>query len=72
MAVSCENEGTKARPGAGAGIPAQGRERVEQIVGAVRDGDDERIRCLLVVLAEVADAAALLYLRERLNAERLG
>ncbi|MFJ1868805.1 hypothetical protein ACIOD1_29885 [Streptomyces sp. NPDC088097] len=68
--MSCEDESTTARQGAGAGIPAQAMETVEQIVGAVRDGDDERIRCLLVVLAEVADAAVLLYLRERLNAER--
>lgn len=56
--------------GEGAGIPARARETVEEIVDAVRDGNDERIRSLLVVLAEIADAAALLYLRERLDTER--
>ncbi|MFD6184867.1 hypothetical protein [Streptomyces goshikiensis] len=46
------------------------REMVEQIVRAVRDGDDAAIRTLLADLAAVADTAALLYLRERLNLTR--
>ncbi|MBT2471817.1 hypothetical protein J7E97_29125 [Streptomyces sp. ISL-66] len=42
------------------------REAIEDIVRAVREGDDARIRTLLATLAAVADTAALLYLRERL------
>ncbi|MFG2234855.1 hypothetical protein ACGFNX_33520 [Streptomyces sp. NPDC048723] len=51
-----------------AGIDPSVRETVEQIVQAVRDGNDARIRALLATLAAVADTAALLYLRERLYA----
>ncbi|MFJ7272628.1 hypothetical protein ACIQV3_39380 [Streptomyces sp. NPDC099050] len=58
-------------PGEGAAVPPRARETVEEIVETVRHDDDERIRSLLVVLAEVADAATLLYLRERLDTERL-
>ncbi|MBT2543123.1 hypothetical protein J7E99_21060 [Streptomyces sp. ISL-44] len=55
-------------PAGPAGIDPSVREMVEQIVQAVRDGDDARIRALLADLAAVADTAALLYLRERLYA----
>lgn len=44
------------------------REAIENIVPAVRVGDDAHIRTLLAALAAVADTAALLYLRERLYA----
>ncbi|MGW7456326.1 hypothetical protein [Streptomyces sp. NPDC054797] len=52
--------------GKAAGIAPQTREIVERIIQAVDDGDDRRVRALLDALAEVADTAALLYLRERL------
>ncbi|MFI1286731.1 hypothetical protein ACH4U5_39300 [Streptomyces sp. NPDC020858] len=55
-------------PAGPAGIDPSVRETVEQIVQAVRDGDDARIRDLLAALAAVADTAALLYLRQRLYA----
>ncbi|MFD3682320.1 hypothetical protein [Streptomyces sp. NPDC058613] len=42
------------------------RQLIDQIVQAVRDGDDPRIRDLLAKLATVADTNALLYLRQRL------
>lgn len=42
------------------------RELVDQIVRAVCLGDDPRIRDLLVELAAVADAQALLHLRQQL------
>ncbi|MDX3538480.1 hypothetical protein PV721_29865 [Streptomyces sp. MB09-01] len=51
-----------------AGIDPSVRKTVEQIVQAVRDGNDAAIRTLLTDLAAVADTAALLYLRERLYA----
>ncbi|MFD3776370.1 hypothetical protein [Streptomyces sp. NPDC058612] len=57
-------------PAGPAGIDPSVCETVEQIVRAVRDGDDAAIRTLLVDLAAVADTAALLYLRERLYATR--
>ncbi|MDX2394085.1 hypothetical protein NJL88_29305 [Streptomyces sp. DK15] len=44
------------------------REAIENIVQAVREGDDARIRTLLATLAAVADTTALLYLRGRLHA----
>ncbi|MCY0949087.1 hypothetical protein [Streptomyces sp. H27-S2] len=47
-------------------MPPQARQTVERIVEAVEAGDDRRIRALLTELAEVADTAALLYLRKRL------
>ncbi|MFG2985582.1 hypothetical protein ACGFYQ_30725 [Streptomyces sp. NPDC048258] len=50
------------------GIDPSARETVEQIVRAVRDGNDAAIRTLLADLAAAADTAALLYLRERLYA----
>ncbi|MFD3678403.1 hypothetical protein [Streptomyces sp. NPDC058613] len=46
------------------------RETVEDIVRAVRNGDDAAIRTLLSDLAAVADTTALLYLRERLYEAR--
>ncbi|MBT2446206.1 hypothetical protein J7F03_03695 [Streptomyces sp. ISL-43] len=51
-----------------AGMDPRAREAIENIVRAVREGDDARIRTLLATLAAVADTAALLYLRERLYA----
>ncbi len=51
-----------------AGVDPRAREAIENIVQAVRAGDDARIRTLLAALAAVADTAALLYLRERLYA----
>ncbi|WP_328622933.1 hypothetical protein [Streptomyces sp. NBC_00354] len=39
---------------------------IEQIVLAVRNGDDPAIRCLLTRLATVGDLAVLLRLRRRL------
>ncbi|MFF4260915.1 hypothetical protein [Streptomyces virginiae] len=57
-------------PAPPAGIDPAVRETVEQIVQAVRDGNDPAIRTLLAELAEVADATALLYLRERLYVPR--
>ncbi|GHA94572.1 hypothetical protein GCM10010346_16690 [Streptomyces chryseus] len=53
-------------PAGPAGVDPSVRGMVEQIVQAVRDGDDAVIRTLLADLAAVADTAALLYLRERL------
>ncbi|MCY0931137.1 hypothetical protein OTB20_34130 [Streptomyces sp. H27-H1] len=50
------------------GMDPRAREAIENIVQAVREGDDARIRTLLATLAAVADTAALLYLRERLYA----
>ncbi|MGW6410467.1 hypothetical protein ACWF95_25205 [Streptomyces vinaceus] len=52
------------------GLDSRTREAIEQIVQAVRAGDDARIRALLTDLAAVADTAALLYLREQLYAPR--
>ncbi|MGW0720519.1 hypothetical protein ACWD3K_38295 [Streptomyces sp. NPDC002778] len=40
---------------------------IGEIVQAVRDGDDPRIRVLLGLLAQRADAEALLLLRAQLN-----
>ncbi|MGW0565648.1 hypothetical protein ACWDZ4_34970 [Streptomyces sp. NPDC003016] len=40
---------------------------ISEIVQAVRDGDDPRIRALLERLAQRADTEALLLLRTRLN-----
>ncbi|MBT2405552.1 MULTISPECIES: hypothetical protein [unclassified Streptomyces] len=51
-----------------AGMDPRAREAIENIVQAVREGDDARIRTLLATLGAVADTAALLYLRERLCA----
>ncbi|MFJ2154039.1 hypothetical protein ACIOHB_35445 [Streptomyces microflavus] len=42
---------------------------IDQIVAAVRAGDDPRIRLLLAVLARVADVSVLLRLRQRLYAD---
>ncbi|MDJ0385942.1 hypothetical protein [Streptomyces sp. G-G2] len=50
-----------------AGLPAPVRETIADIVAAVRDGDDARIRLLLEHLSHVADTAALLLLHSRLN-----
>ncbi|MCY0939718.1 hypothetical protein [Streptomyces sp. H34-S4] len=50
------------------GMDPRARDAIEDIVRAVREGDDARIRTLLATLAAVADTAALLYLRERLYA----
>ncbi|WP_030723776.1 hypothetical protein [Streptomyces sp. NRRL F-2580] len=51
-----------------AGMDPSAREVIENIVQAVREGDDARIRALLATLAAVADTTALLHLRERLYA----
>lgn len=51
-----------------AGMDPSAREVIENIVRAVREGDDARIRALLATLAAVADTTALLYLREPLYA----
>ncbi|MFH8894329.1 hypothetical protein [Streptomyces sp. NPDC017949] len=51
-----------------AGIDPSARETIEQIVQAVRDGNDAAIRTLLTDLAAVADTAALMCLRKRLYA----
>jgi anti-anti-sigma factor len=48
-------------------VPACVTETIGGIVDAVRAGDDARIRILLERLAQVADTAALLLLRHRLN-----
>ncbi|AYV26348.1 hypothetical protein ACIBTP_40965 [Streptomyces avidinii] len=53
-----------------AGGAARARVTVERIVAAVGAGDDRRIRVLVAELAQVADTATLLYLRERLFEER--
>ncbi|MFD3939738.1 hypothetical protein ACFWSF_32505 [Streptomyces sp. NPDC058611] len=58
-----------AAPGA-KDIDPRARDTIEQIVQAVGNGDDARIRTLLATLADVADTAALLYLRERLYSPR--
>ncbi|MEV8533201.1 hypothetical protein [Streptomyces sp. NPDC051211] len=50
------------------GIDPSVRETVEQILQAVRDGNDAAIRTLPADLAAAADTVALLYLRERLYA----
>ncbi|MFI5987789.1 hypothetical protein ACIBEA_43915 [Streptomyces sp. NPDC051555] len=42
------------------------RQLIDQIVQAVRAGDDPRIRDLLANLATVADTKALLHLRQQL------
>ncbi|MFD8634308.1 hypothetical protein [Streptomyces sp. NPDC059533] len=42
---------------------------IDQIVAAVRAGDDPAIRGLLARLARIADVAALLQLRRRLYEE---
>ncbi|MEU9005985.1 hypothetical protein [Streptomyces sp. NPDC048551] len=55
-------------PTGSAGIDPSVRKTIEKIVRAVHDGNDAAIRTLLTDLAAVADAAALLYLRERLYA----
>lgn len=65
-----ETAGPGRAPVPPAGIDPAVRETVEQIVQAVRDGNDRDIRTLLADLAEVADTAALLYLRERLYPPR--
>ncbi|WP_405496149.1 hypothetical protein [Streptomyces sp. NBC_00096] len=49
-----------------AGIDPYVRQLIDQIVQAVRDGDDPRIRDLLARLAAVADTNALLHLRRQL------
>ncbi|MDA5281215.1 hypothetical protein [Streptomyces sp. Isolate_45] len=54
-----------------AGVDPSVRETVEEIVRAVRDGNDAAIRTLPAAdLADVADIAASLYLRERLYADQ--
>ncbi|MFG2715443.1 hypothetical protein ACGFX2_33575 [Streptomyces goshikiensis] len=55
-------------PAGPAGINPSVRETDEQILQAVRDGDDAAVRTLPADLAAVADIATLLYLRERLYA----
>ncbi|MFF8264689.1 hypothetical protein [Streptomyces virginiae] len=55
-------------PAGPAGAQPSVRETVEQILQAVRDRDDAAIRTLLADLTAAADTAALLYLRERLDA----
>ncbi|MFD6875611.1 MULTISPECIES: hypothetical protein [unclassified Streptomyces] len=52
------------------GVDPSVRETVEEIVRAVRDGNDAAIRTLPADSADVADTAASLYLRERLYADR--
>lgn len=52
--------------GDSAGGDPQARQMVERIVEAVDAGDERRIRTLLTELAEVADTAALSYLRKQL------
>ncbi|MCX4784442.1 hypothetical protein [Streptomyces sp. NBC_01264] len=67
MSPKARSAGQGGRP---PGIDPRASEAIEHIVQAVRDGNDARIRSLLADLAAVADTAALLYLRERLYAQR--
>ncbi|MFE5720596.1 hypothetical protein [Streptomyces erythrochromogenes] len=67
MKSQAEPSGPAARP---PGMDPRACEAIEGIVRAVRAGDDAAIRTLLAGLADVADTAALLYLRERLYASR--
>ncbi|THA47082.1 hypothetical protein [Streptomyces sp. A1136] len=53
-----------------AGTDTSAGETVEQIVRAVRDGNDVPIGALPAAVAEGADTAVLLCLRERLYATR--
>ncbi|MFJ6940407.1 hypothetical protein [Streptomyces sp. NPDC101132] len=52
--------------------PGEGEWLIEQIVSAVKAGDDPQIRRLLTRLAAIADVPVLLELRQRLYDDRPG